>query len=65
MAKKRLESLGYNTKVMSEVWEDGGLLYYRVGDQDDVTGYIAEVDPETGKHRTRGNGKGCFWTEWH
>lgn len=66
--KRKLENLGFNCEAgcnpeKNEVWEEKGHLFFSI-DPDDITGYTMEVDPETGKSRHCGNGRGCFWTEW-
>ena len=53
----------YGNDICTDAMVHLNTVMYRVM-PDDVTGYIMEVDLDTGKSRHKGNGVGCFWTEW-
>ena len=59
----KLRSFGWSLRP-DECWLEDGYVFYREGDECDPYGYIVQVDPDTGMYRTKGNGSGCFWTDW-
>lgn len=54
----------FNLPADQEVWQEGGYVYFRVGAENDVTGYTCQIDPDSFASRTIGNSEGCFWTDW-
>lgn len=63
-AYNQLISMGWNLPDDTQTWWDNEYIFFRVSDEDDVTGYIVQINPKTGEFRSKGNGNGCFWTEW-
>ena len=61
--KESLVKMGWNLSPETECWEDEGYFFFEVQPESQY-GYTVQVDPETGKSRHCGNGRGCFWTEW-
>lgn len=53
----------YGQNICTDPVIDGDIMSYTIM-PDDTSGYIREINLETGKSRHHGNGKGCFWTEW-
>ena len=53
----------YGNDICTDVMVCSNIATYRVMPSD-ITGYTVEVDLDTGKSRHKGNGVGCFWTEW-
>ncbi len=53
----------YGADICSDVTVENGIASYRFM-PDDPTGYIMQINLETGERRNCGFGRGCFWTEW-
>lgn len=63
---EQLNELGFDFSEEDEprLWKDNTSIYYRVGEPDDITGYIVEVDTWLRRTRHIGNGVGCFHSDW-
>ena len=48
----------------TDVWTEDDSVFYAVGDLDDCTGYVVEINTARRASRRKGNGQGCFWTDW-
>lgn len=60
----QINSLGFNIPENTECWKEDDSLYFRVGEPDDVTGYVTEINTDYEAYRTIGNSEGSFATEW-
>ena len=61
--KKEIESIRSMGAAVTDLQVDGATASYTVSPGTD-TGYIQEINIETGERRNCGLGRGCFWTEW-
>lgn len=62
-AREKILAMGWSLSEATVCWEEDGYLWFSVMPED-VTGYVVQIDPETGKSRHCGTGQGCFGTDW-
>ncbi len=53
----------HGKEICSDVQVVGSMAYYTF-QPGEPQGYTVEVDLATGESHHKGNGSGCFWTEW-
>lgn len=53
----------YGPDICTDVQVSGQYAWYTV-QPGNVQGYTLEVDLSTGESHHKGNGEGCFWTDW-